>query len=89
MSQRELAINAGTAQSVVARIELGTTSPSVKTLNRLVKAAGFCIHAELEPIISVDRSLVDDVPRILAMTPEQRLREVAQVGRFVAATKRV
>lgn len=32
-----------------------------------------------------DRSLLDDIPRILAMTPEQRLEEVAHVNRFIAA----
>jgi len=39
LSQRELARRADTSQSVVARIELGTTSPTVATLNRLLKAA--------------------------------------------------
>ncbi len=40
LSQRELARRAGTAQSVVARIELGQTSPTWATLQRLVSAAG-------------------------------------------------
>jgi len=40
LSQRELADRAGTAQSVVARIELGQASPTVRTLNRLLDAAG-------------------------------------------------
>lgn len=39
LSQRDLARRAGTAQSVVARIELGETSPTVRTLNRLLEAA--------------------------------------------------
>lgn len=38
LSQRELAQRAGTSQSVVARIELGETSPTVRTLNRLLEA---------------------------------------------------
>lgn len=41
LSQRDLAHRAGTSQSVVARIELGDTSPTVSTLNRLIEAAGF------------------------------------------------
>ncbi|MDX1567599.1 MAG: helix-turn-helix domain-containing protein [Longimicrobiales bacterium] len=41
LSQRDLAHRAGTSQSVVARIELGQTSPTVSTLNRLLEAAGF------------------------------------------------
>jgi transcriptional regulator with XRE-family HTH domain len=40
LSQRALAERAGTSQSVVARIELGQTSPTVPTLNRLLDAAG-------------------------------------------------
>jgi hypothetical protein len=33
--------------------------------------------------------MLDDVPRILALTPEQRLREVAEVSRFLSAARRV
>ncbi len=88
MSQRELAKKARTAQSVVARIELGETSPSWSTLARLLKAAGFAISATLRRI-HVDPQVLDDVPRILAMSPENRLREVAQISRFLSATRRV
>lgn len=72
MSQRELARKAHTAQSVVARIELGETSPSWSTLGRLLKAAGFHLSAGLKRI-DVDMALLDDVPRILRLTPEERL----------------
>jgi len=88
MSQRELARKARTAQSVVARIELGETSPSWSTLNHLLKAAGFVLSAGLR-MIAVDPSLLDDVPRILRLTPEERLREAGQVSRFIAAARRV
>jgi hypothetical protein len=37
----------------------------------------------------VDPALLDDVPRILRLTPEERLREVAQVSRFISAARRV
>lgn len=89
MSQRELARKARTAQSVVARIELGETIPSLVTLTRLLRAAGFELSATLKRIPKLDRSLLDDIPRILRLTPEERLREVAQVSRFVAAARRV
>jgi transcriptional regulator with XRE-family HTH domain len=88
MTQRQLAKRARTAQSVVARIELGETSPSWSTLARLLKAAGFSLSAGLRRI-SVDPQLLDDVPRILALSPEQRLLEVAQVSRFLSAARRV
>lgn len=88
MSQRHLARKARTAQSVVARIELGETSPSWATLNRLLKAAGFGLSAVLKRI-AVDPAIFDDVPRIMRLTPEERLREVGQVSRFIAAARRV
>jgi transcriptional regulator with XRE-family HTH domain len=88
LTQRQLATKARTAQSVVARIELGETSPSWSTLVRLLKAAGFGLSAGLRRI-GVDPQLLDDVPRILALSPEQRLREVAQVSRFLSAARRV
>jgi len=88
LTQRHLAKKARTAQSVVARIELGETSPSWSTLARLLKAAGFSLDAELRRI-TVDPQLLDDVPRILALSPEQRLLEVAQVSRFLSAARRV
>ncbi len=89
LSQRQLARKAKTAQSVVARIELGERNPSLPTLMRLLKAAGYTLSAEVERIPVIDRNVLDDVPRILRMTPEERLREVAQVSRFMSGARRV
>ncbi len=88
MSQRQLARKARTAQSVVARIELGETSPSWATLGRLLKAAGYSLLPGLKRI-EIDPALLDDVSRILRLTPEERLLEVAQVSRFISAARRV
>jgi transcriptional regulator with XRE-family HTH domain len=49
LSQRDLALKAGTVQSVVARVEGGHTSPSVDTLSRLLHAAGFDYRAAIAP----------------------------------------
>lgn len=89
LSQRALARRAGTAQSVVARIELGATNPSLATLAELLAAAGFDLSADLLPRPRVHRSQLDDVPRILALTPAERIREVGAVSRFVAGARRV
>jgi predicted transcriptional regulator len=89
MSQRELARKARTAQSVIARIELGETSPTWDTLMRIVRASGHTLRTVLEVKPVVDQSILDDVPRILKMTPEQRLNEVAQVSRFITGARRV
>jgi transcriptional regulator with XRE-family HTH domain len=87
LSQRALAKKAKTAQSVVARVELGETSPSWDTMMRLLNAAGHTLRASLERI-RVDKALLGDIPRILRLTPEERLDEIAAVSRFVAEARR-
>jgi transcriptional regulator with XRE-family HTH domain len=89
LSQRALAERAGTAQSVVARIELGEAVPTLRTLERLLRAAGFELELGAHPAPVLDRQLLDDVPRILRLTPEARLREVANLSRLVVAARRV
>src|SRR5882757_509265 len=54
LSQSELAEAAGTYQSVIGRIESGKTSPSIETLARMVKAAGFDLKLSLEPAATSD-----------------------------------
>ena len=88
LSQRELARRAGTSQSVVARVEAGQTRPGSETLSRLLAAAGFELRAELVLLPVADTHMLEDVARILALTPEQRLREVGNVSRFESAARR-
>jgi transcriptional regulator with XRE-family HTH domain len=88
LTQRQLAQRAATSQSVVARIEQGHSDPSTATLARLLAAAGFELRAELTPIAVADTHMLDDVARILALTPEERLVEVRNVSRFDAAARR-
>jgi len=89
LSQRQLAQRAGTAQSVVARIERGLTSPSWDTLERLLEAAGYELAAQVEPRVVVGSHMLDEVAGILRMTPEQRLREVKNVSEFLHRARRV
>src|SRR5882762_2888529 len=89
LSQRQLAGRAGTAQSHVARIEGGQTSPTWDTLERLLEAAGYELAAKVEPRVVVGSHMLDDVPRILRMTPEQRLEEVKNLSEFFAHARRV
>jgi len=106
LTQRDLARRARTSQSVIARIESGATSPSWKTLERLLKCAGFELQAVLrprpllrprlglKPTAAFQRGtrnrshMLDDVARILRLTPEQRLLELRNAARFFAAAKR-
>jgi transcriptional regulator with XRE-family HTH domain len=89
LTQRELAARAGTSQSVVARIEAGQTRPGSGTLRRLLEAAGFELRAELVPLPVAETHMLEDIARILALTPEQRLREVGNVSRFESEARRV
>ncbi len=89
LSQRDIARRAGTAQSVVARIESGQTSPTWETLGRLLDAANVDMSAQLEPRVVVGSHMLDDVPRILAMTPEQNLEEVKNLSEFLHQARRV
>ncbi len=89
MTQLGLARRAGTTQSVVARIELGTTSPATTTLERLLAAAGFELEVTLRPKPVLDPQLLDDMPRIRRLSPEDRLREVANINRLPTAARRV
>ncbi len=88
LSQRQLAERAGTAQSVVARIELGQTSPTWGTLTRLLYAAGFDLTTRIAPRPVVGSHMLGDVTRILSLTPEDRLAELANFSRFTAAATR-
>jgi len=89
LTQRDLARRARTSQSVIARIESGAASPSWRTLQRLVKRAGFDLQGVLSPRPRSRSHMLEDVPRILRLTPEQRLLELHHAARFFAAATRV
>jgi transcriptional regulator with XRE-family HTH domain len=89
LTQRELAKRARTSQSVIARIEGRQASPSLDTLARILAAAGYELRAELEPTRAAITHMLDDVERILALSPEQRLLELRNLSRFVAGARRV
>jgi transcriptional regulator with XRE-family HTH domain len=89
LTQRALARRARTSQSVIARIESGATSPSWKTLERLLKRAGFDLQASFTMSAGAHSHMLDDVARILSLTPEERLLELRNAARFFAAARRV
>jgi transcriptional regulator with XRE-family HTH domain len=71
LSQRQLALRAGTTQAAVSRIERDKVSPSFGTLRELMVAMG------REPQLSARRLPTDwdkaHMDSTLARTPEQRL----------------
>jgi transcriptional regulator with XRE-family HTH domain len=88
LSQRDVARRAGTSQSVVARIENGTTSPTWDTLVRLLASTGFELDAGVQPAVTRRSHMLDDVARILRLTPEQRLLELRNASRLLAGARR-
>lgn len=57
LTQRQLAEKAGTAQSTVAAYERGTKDPTMGSLLRLLRAAGFDLRMRLEPHDDHDETL--------------------------------
>ena len=80
MTQAQLAERVGTTQSAVARWETGGTQPSLETLARLIRACGLELGVRLEEPDLDTRSLID---RNLALTPEERLRQLVNTVRFI------
>lgn len=80
LSQRALAQRAGSTQAAISRYERGLASPSVETLERLVRGAGATVEASLggpPPDVALIRSR-------LALTPAQRLRQAGRSARLIA-----
>lgn len=71
LSQRRLALRAGTTQAAISRIERGIVSPTFATLRGLMVAMGE------EPVLGARRLPTDWDPAhmesTLARTPEERL----------------
>jgi transcriptional regulator with XRE-family HTH domain len=51
LSLRDLARRAGTSHATLSAYETGRTTPGVDTLDRIVRAAGFELDAELVPAV--------------------------------------
>jgi transcriptional regulator with XRE-family HTH domain len=97
MSQRDLARRAGTAQSLVARIERGQANPTIDTLERLFAAVGRRVHLVSQPVPAAD-AVVDaykrDVDRSLIRenlrrSVDDRLRLNAEVLALATSARRV
>jgi transcriptional regulator with XRE-family HTH domain len=81
VSQRQLAIRAGTTQSAISRIERDRVSPSVETLRELLYLLGedLSLISEVRDF-GIDRTLNQSN---LSFTPEQRVRRGMEFADFV------
>ncbi len=71
MTQAELAERSGRDRSVIARWEQGVVAPSVETLTDLVRACGFNLPLELEPLETNER-----VKKNAMLSPERRVHRL-------------
>jgi|SRR6185295_4740788 len=72
LSQRRLALRAGTDQAAISRIERGDTSPTVETLERLLTAMGERVSLQPRPLERDYDPL--HMRATLERSPEERLR---------------
>jgi transcriptional regulator with XRE-family HTH domain len=96
LTQRDLAARAQTTQSAIGRIEAGLGNPNVRTIERLLAAAGFRLHFELRPLsdkdpiiaaykAGIDRTLLREN---LKKTPDQRVRALQALARLADEARR-
>jgi transcriptional regulator with XRE-family HTH domain len=71
ISQRELARRSGVPQAAISRIEKGSVSPRVETMDRLLRSCGRDAELVERPGTGVDRTLIREN---LRLTPAQRGR---------------
>lgn len=70
ISQRRLALRAGTSQDAISRIERGVESPTLERLAHLLMVLGERLELDTAPLVEAGV----DVARL---TPRERLREAA------------
>lgn len=75
VSQRALAVRAGTSQSYISRVEAGAVRPSLPQAERLLNCLGFQLKMELAPLARRTDPL--GLPDQLAMTAEERMQSAA------------
>jgi transcriptional regulator with XRE-family HTH domain len=75
LSQRRLAVRAGTSQDAISRIERGVESPSFERLTQILLAMGERLVLDVQPLQS-PVPLVE-LDAAATMSPSERLREAA------------
>ncbi len=75
LSLRELGARAGTSHSTLSAYETGAKTPSVVTLERVLRAAGFALDLELSP--RIDRGL--ELERVLELAAQFPARHDAEL----------
>jgi transcriptional regulator with XRE-family HTH domain len=83
VSQRQLAIRAGTTQSAISRIERDQLSPTIETLSSLLDVLGEELVLETSQIdYGHDRAMLREN---LSLAPEERLARATRFAQSVQA----
>jgi transcriptional regulator with XRE-family HTH domain len=82
LSQRRLALRAGTSQDAISRIERGAEAPTLERLSQLLLALGRRPVLDVEPLDGpVPQS---ELAATDAMAPSERLREASSWNRMAS-----
>jgi transcriptional regulator with XRE-family HTH domain len=85
ITQRALAIRAGTKQSTISRLESGVEEPTLERLERLLLVMGFRLELGLERLeLPIPR---DDLIAARRMTAEERFRESASWNKLATTVE--
>ena len=72
LSKRELARRAGTSPAAIVKYESGAMSPTVDTLNRILRVAGWEIECDLREVVVDDfdrAALIFELLEFVHLTP--------------------
>jgi transcriptional regulator with XRE-family HTH domain len=83
LSQRRLALRAGTSQDAISRIERGVEAPTLERFAQLMLAMGQRSVLSVEPLESPVP--VVELAASIAMTPAERLREASSWNRVASS----
>lgn len=83
LTQQQLALRAGTSQAAISRLERGGPSPSVETLDRLLRVMGrqLDIRVQVPDAPDID---IDEIRLARALPIEQRLERAFAWNAFAA-----
>ncbi len=80
LSQRRLALRAGTSQDAISRIERGVEAPTLERFAQLMVVMGQRLVFDVAPLESPVRGV--ELAAAIAMTPAERLREAVGWNRL-------
>ncbi|NLT07717.1 MAG: helix-turn-helix transcriptional regulator [Solirubrobacterales bacterium] len=88
LTQQRLARRCATSQRHIGRIERGEVSPSVETLERLLRAMGERLVVEVEPGPRGNQSTAELRAARATTTPGERIVETAALSEFLTGIHR-